>query len=101
MPLKNIVKNDMIEEFKRFEKGIVNKSYLLEEIIADLIKYNSYAILDYMIKNYYLSDIKLKQEIERCTFYINKPVDDSSFDHVKYLATKTILDEAGIKYTAQ
>ena len=39
--------------------------------------------------------------MERCTYYITKPIDDTSFDNAKYLATKSILDEAGIKYTVK
>ena len=101
MPLKKIIKENDIENFKRYEKSIVNKSHLFEELISDVMKYDAYGILEYMIKNYYSSDIKLKQYMERCTYYITKPIDDTSFDNAKYLATKSILDEAGIKYTVK
>jgi hypothetical protein len=101
MSLIDAIKDNNLEQFKAHLNEVQDKDRIewIKQLIKDVMNNDSFAILEYLIENYYLEYIELRDYMRSTKFYIVKPTDVTSYEYSKYIVTKALLNKYDIPCT--
>lgn len=93
--LSDAILHNNLEEFKKCE----NLFNCEKEIILQyVINCNAFSILDYLIEKYFSTDDDIKLMMEGYEFVLVEPRNSISYEHAKFVSTKSSLDNIHANY---